>query len=140
QNMANLRARKRCWGVLMAWARRGPSIPACIGSQRIKGFVLSKRALMLTVAAAALLSRPVLGDDFTDIKTKVTQQIKTSTAANGTPGNILIESSGSVVVAVAGPAVENDSANTVTNQGTISNVGISDAIGVRLDATAAGNG
>jgi hypothetical protein len=95
---------------------------------------------MLTVAAAALLSRPVLGDDFTDIKTKVTQQIKTSTADNGAPGNILIESSGSVVVAVAGPAVEVDSANTVTNQGTISNAGTADAIGVRLDATAAGNG
>ncbi|HEX3664059.1 MAG TPA: autotransporter domain-containing protein [Rhizomicrobium sp.] len=101
---------------------------------------MSKRALMLTVAAAALLSRPVLGDDFTDIKTKVTQQIKTSTAANGSPGDILIESNGSVVVTTAGPAVEIDSANTVTNNGTISNIGTTSAIGVQMDATAGGNG
>ncbi|HSC18603.1 MAG TPA: autotransporter outer membrane beta-barrel domain-containing protein [Rhizomicrobium sp.] len=95
---------------------------------------------MLTAAVAALIAHPVFGDDFTDIKTKVTQQVQTSTAANGSPGDILIESAGSVVVTTAGPAVEIDSPNTVTNQGTISNIGTDDAIGVRLDATAAGNG
>ncbi|MBV9062845.1 MAG: autotransporter domain-containing protein [Alphaproteobacteria bacterium] len=101
---------------------------------------MSKRALMLTAATAALLASPAMGDDFTDIKTEVTQQIKTSTAANGSPADILIESTGSVVVAVAGPAVEIDSPNTVTNQGTISNIGTTSAIGVQMDATAAGNG
>jgi hypothetical protein len=101
---------------------------------------LFKRALMLTAAAAALLSGPVLGDDFTDIKTKVTQPVQTSTANNGTPADILIETTGSVVVATAGPAVEIDSPNSVTNQGIISNIGTVSAIGVRLDATAPGNG
>lgn len=95
---------------------------------------------MLTAATAALLSGPVMGQDFTDITTKVTQQIKTSTADNGKPGDILIESAGSVVVTTAGPAVEIDSDNTVTNQGIISNIGTTGAIGVQLDATAAGNG
>ncbi|MFL5236094.1 MAG: autotransporter domain-containing protein [Rhizomicrobium sp.] len=99
-----------------------------------------KRALMLTAAAAALLSGPVLGDNFTDIKTKVTQPVQTSTANNGSPADILIETTGSVVVATAGPAVEIDSPNSVTNQGIISNIGTENAIGVRLDATAAGNG
>ena len=60
---------------------------------------------MLTAATAALLTGPVMAQDFTDITTKVTQQIKTSTADNGSPGDILIESTGSVVVAAAGPAV-----------------------------------
>ncbi|MBV9571031.1 MAG: autotransporter domain-containing protein [Alphaproteobacteria bacterium] len=101
---------------------------------------MSKRVLMLTAATAALLSAPVLGDDFTDIKDQVTQQIKTSTAADGVPADILIESTGSVVVTVAGPAVEIDSNNTVTNQGLISNLNTIGAIGVQLDATAAGNG
>jgi hypothetical protein len=68
----------------------------------MKGFVLSKRALMLTAATAALLAGPVLGDDFTDIKTKVTQAVKTSTADNGSPGDIHIESAGSVVITAAG--------------------------------------
>ena len=68
----------------------------------------------------------------------MTQQIKTSTADNGAPGDILIESSGSVVVATAGPAVEIDSANTVTNQGTISNIGTTGAIGVQMDANGGG--
>src|SRR4051794_24289170 len=95
---------------------------------------------MLTAATAALLSSPLMAQDFTDITTKVTEQIKTSTAADGVPGDILIESTGSVVVAVAGPAVEVDSANSVTNQGLISNLGTNSAIGVQLDATALGNG
>lgn len=95
---------------------------------------------MLTAATAALLARPALGDDFTDITTEVNQQIKTSTAADGVPADILIESTGSVVVTVAGPAVEIDSNNVVTNEGTISNLNTTDAIGVQLDATAAGNG
>ena len=99
-----------------------------------------KRGLMLTAATAALVSGVAYADNFTDITTKVTQQIKTSTAADGSPGDILIESTGSVVVGVAGPAVEIDSANTVTNKGNISNTATTSAIGVQLDATAAGNG
>jgi hypothetical protein len=95
---------------------------------------------MLTAAVTALLSGPAMAQDFTDITTKVTQQIKTSTADNGSPGDILIESTGSVVVATAGPAVEIDSANSLTNQGTISNIGTTDAIGIQLDATPTGNG
>ncbi|HEY1962416.1 MAG TPA: autotransporter domain-containing protein [Rhizomicrobium sp.] len=101
---------------------------------------MSKRALLLTAATAALLTGPVLGDDFTDIKTKVTQAVKTSTAANGSPGNIHIESAGSVVIGAAGPAVEIDSPNTVFNEGTISNTDTDAAVGVQLDATPAGNG
>jgi hypothetical protein len=95
---------------------------------------------MLTVATAALISGASYADDFSDITTKVTQQIKTSTAKDGSPSDIVIESAGSVVVTVAGPAVEIDSPNVVTNKGTISNLDTANAIGVQLDATAAGNG
>src|SRR5690348_3403467 len=95
---------------------------------------------MLTVAAAAVLSRPALGDDFTDIKNKVTKLVKTSTAKNGSPGDVHIESGGSVVISAAGPAVEIDSPNTVLNEGTISNTDTDNAVGVQLDATPAGNG
>src|SRR4051794_39835591 len=100
--MANLRARGRCWGVPQG---SGLGIPFFFVHRWLtiatKGFVLSKRVLMLTAATAALLSSPVMAQDFTDITTKVTEQIKTSTAADGVPGDILIESTGSVVVAVA---------------------------------------
>jgi hypothetical protein len=101
---------------------------------------LLKRALLLTAATAALIGGPSLADDFSDITTKVTQQLKTSTANDGAPSDIVIETSGSVVVGVAGPAVEIDSPNMVTNNGTISNLDIASAIGVQLDATATGNG
>lgn len=101
---------------------------------------MTKRALMLTAATMALLSGPAMAQDFSDITTEVDQQLMTSTANNGAPSDILIESSGSVVVTVAAPAIEIDSANSVTNQGKITNLDTDGAIGVQLDATAAGNG
>ncbi|HEY8698171.1 MAG TPA: autotransporter outer membrane beta-barrel domain-containing protein [Rhizomicrobium sp.] len=101
---------------------------------------MTKRALMLTAATVALLSGPATAQDFSDITTEVDQQLLTSTAKDGAPSDILIESSGSVVVTVAGPAIEIDSPNSVTNKGKITNLDTDFAIGVELDATAAGNG
>lgn len=98
-----------------------------------------KRALMLTAATAALLAAPALADEL-DITNEVTTPLKTSTALNGGPADIVIETSGSVVVTTGGPAIEIDSPNFVSNSGTISNKNTDLAVGVQLDATASGNG
>jgi hypothetical protein len=85
----------------------------------------------------ALLSGPALAadTDYSDITTKVTTNIKTSTAsATGTPSDILIDTNGSVVVTSTTAAVEVDSSNIVTNKGTISNKNTTSAIGVQLDS------
>ncbi len=93
-----------------------------------------KRALLLTAATMALLSAPAFAaDNNSDITTKVTTNLKTSTANAGAASNILIESNGSVVVTSATPAIEIDSSNVVTQKGLISNKDTTSAIGVQLD-------
>jgi hypothetical protein len=115
-------------------------------------FDVNKRALMLTVAAAALVGTPayaatVTGCDssnttnYTDITTKVTVPLCTSLANKGASGNILIDTNGSVVVsgpssstATVVPAVTINSSNIVTNKGTIQFTGVTSAIGVQLNS------
>ena len=109
-----------------------------------------KRALMLTVAAAALAGAPahaatITGcdstntTDYTDITTKVTVPVCTAEANKGAPGNIVIETNGSVVAAgptgsnTLVPAATIDSNNIITNKGTIQFTGVTNAIGVQLD-------
>lgn len=104
---------------------------------------MNKHALMLSAAAVALMASPALAADNSHITTKVTTQLKTSTANNGAPSDILIDTGGSVVVTTAGPAIEIDSNNSVNNSvvgALISNLGTDKAIGIQLDATAAGTG
>lgn len=89
---------------------------------------MNKRALMLSAATVALLTVQALAD--TDIKTKLTTPINTQK-----DGNITIESDGSVVITTSPPtvaAVTIDSDATVTNSGTISYKGVTDATGVEL--------
>ncbi len=116
---------------------------------------MKKHALMLTAATVALIAGQASATDYSTITTKVTTQIKTSTAsATGTASNITIGTTttsgstttttpGSVVVTTAGPAIEIDSNNFVNSTlaaNVISNNGIAGAEGVRFDALPGGNG
>ncbi|HEX3674708.1 MAG TPA: autotransporter outer membrane beta-barrel domain-containing protein [Rhizomicrobium sp.] len=89
----------------------------------------------MTAATMALLSGPAFSadTDYSDITTKVTTNLKTSTAKSGAPSDILIETDGSVVVNSVTPIIEVDSSNIVTNKGNISNTGTTGAVGVQLD-------
>lgn len=101
-----------------------------------------RRALLLTAATVALMTGPAFAadPDNTDITTKVTTPVATSTADAGAPHDILIETNGSVVVsgpsggAPVVPAATIDSNNIITNKGTIQFTNVAGAIGVQLDA------
>lgn len=118
-------------------------------------FALHKRALLLTAATVALLSGQGIAatsttptnvclkntDDLTDITKHVGDTVCTSTANKGAPGDIVIETNGTIAIAqVTGanptifPAITIDSDNLVTNKGTINFIGTKNAIGVQLDA------
>lgn len=95
---------------------------------------MNKHALMLTAATVALLAGPAFAA--TTITTKQTTAQKTSTT-----GDLTIDTGGSVVITAASPAVEIDSANSVSLSvvgATISNLNTTNAIGVQLDATTVG--
>ena len=79
-----------------------------------------KSRFLASCAACALLASPALADDLT-ISSKTTSSVDTAAAANSTPGNITITSSGSVEVSRSGPAVLLNSNNFISNSGTISN-------------------
>lgn len=74
---------------------------------------------------------PAFADDLT-VSTKTTSPVTTSTAANGTPGNITIGSTGSVEITTAEAAVTLNSSNTVTNNGNITNTTPSGGTGVHI--------
>ncbi|HKU65707.1 MAG TPA: autotransporter domain-containing protein, partial [Rhizomicrobium sp.] len=94
-----------------------------------------KHRLMLSAAAAALLTAAVAAARAdTTITTSTSTELLTSTS-----GNIVIDATGSVKIVKAGiAAVTLNSANTVTNNGTISNAGTDSGVGVIID-TSAGN-
>jgi hypothetical protein len=98
---------------------------------------LNKRALLLSAAAAALLSSPALAlDTITTVQTTV---VKTSTAGTGsTPDNVQINAGGGINVKGATPLITIDSSNTVVNAGTLSDTATSGAVGVVIDATSGG--
>jgi hypothetical protein len=115
-------------------------------------FDVNKRALMLTVATAALVGTPayaatVTGCDsnntvnYTDIATKVTVPLCTSFANKGAAGNIIVDVDGSVEVSgptgsttTVTPAVTINSNNIVTNKTQIQFTNVTSAIGVQLDS------
>lgn len=89
---------------------------------------MNKRALMLTAAAAALLSGQVMAD--TDITTKLTSPQNTAS-----DGNITIESDGSIVITTSPPtaaAVTINSNDVVNNEGLISYKGVASAVGIQM--------
>jgi autotransporter-like protein len=89
-----------------------------------------KRSAFLTAAMAAALVRPAMADDLT-ISSATTASVSTSTAANGTPGNITIAPGGSIA-SVGNVAVTLDSNNSVVNNGLITNTGSLTSVGVNI--------
>jgi hypothetical protein len=90
-----------------------------------------------------LLAGAALADDFTT-DDDLTAPIETIDPAGngGTPGNIIIEGTGSVIIETEPPgtaAVTINSDNTVTNNGTISNTAETGAIGVHILGGFTGN-
>lgn len=89
---------------------------------------MTKRALMLSAAVAALLAGPAMADK--TINTQVT-----TTQDTATDGNITIDSSGAVEITTnppSGAAVTINSDNIVTNDGLITYKGVTGATGVEL--------
>ncbi|OYQ24043.1 hypothetical protein CHU93_16595 [Sandarakinorhabdus cyanobacteriorum] len=74
------------------------------------------------------------------ISANQTTPISTATASNGQPADVTVNTGISVTVA-DGTAATINSANSITNNGTISNSGSTGVVGVRIntDATTAGN-
>src|SRR6185312_5640731 len=104
---------------------------------KCKGLVLKKQVLLLSVAVAALAASPAFADDWTDITTALNVPINTAAADNGAPGDIHIESTGSVNVAIAGAAVTINSDNSfLADAGSlVANKGTADAVGILVDLT-----
>ncbi len=81
--------------------------------------------------AGVLLSSAAAADNLT-ISSKTTSSVATAAAANNSPGDITINSGGSVEVSRSGYAILLNSNNAVSNAGTISNGGGAGAIGVEI--------
>ncbi|HKD46703.1 MAG TPA: hypothetical protein VKB67_03395, partial [Rhizomicrobium sp.] len=91
-----------------------------------------KHRLMLSAATAALLAAPLTFAAHAD--TTITSNTK-SALSTSSAGNITIQAGGGVSIKAAGPAVTINSNNFVENQGGISNVNTSSAIGVEVNTT-----
>ncbi len=90
---------------------------------------------MLSAATAALLAAPLMLAARAD--TTLTNNTKTALDTT-TAGNITIQAGGGVEIKAASPAVIIDSNNFLLNQGSISNLNTSNAIGVEVN-TSSGN-
>jgi hypothetical protein len=97
-----------------------------------------RNRVFLSGAISVGIAVPALADDLT-ISTSTTSPIATLTAANGTPGNVTITTSGSVAIGASGAAVTLNSNNSVLNNGTISNSAAASAIGVQITGGNAGS-
>jgi len=91
----------------------------------MKRFFVSAAVLPLLYATAA-------GAE-TKITTATTAPVRTSTAANGQPDSVTIDTSGSIAPTVAGAAVTADSSHAVTNNGAINFNNVSGATGVLVN-------
>lgn len=90
-----------------------------------------------SVLAVALNIVPAHADPLTISATQTTP-VKTSAAANGTPGDITINSSGGVTPS-SGVAVTVDSNNNVSNAGTITITGADNSAGIQAASGVSGN-
>jgi uncharacterized protein with beta-barrel porin domain len=95
-------------------------------------------ACRLALLAGAVSSGAALAQSVT-ISANQTTPIVTGTASNGQPADVTVNSGISVTVA-DGTAATINSPNSITNAGTISNSGSSNAVGVRIDTGATGSG
>jgi len=96
--------------------------------------------LLASASALALgcYCAPAMADPLT-VSSAQTTPVRTSAAANGTSGDITITSAGSIAPTAAGAAVTIDSANSVTNQGSITFSGVDNATGIVANAGVTGN-
>ncbi len=90
---------------------------------------------MLSAAAAALLSTPAMALD--EIKTVINTPVKTSTATNGGPDDITIDSGGGISLktdsATPAPLITIDSSNNVNNGGALSAINVGNATAVEVN-------
>ena len=102
----------------------------------LRGTRVRRSALFLGVAFATLAGA-ASADDL-NVTVERTTTVTTSSAANGTPGNVTISPSVAVNVSTTGAAVTIDSANTVTNSGVILNRIGTGGTGVHVLSNSAG--
>src|SRR4051812_34399716 len=95
-------------------------------------FVMQRKVLVATVAAAPLIAMAFAASAETTVSTARTTPIATSTATGTGPDDIRITADGSIKPTAAGPIVTLDSNNKVTNLGTIGTTGVNDGVGVLI--------
>lgn len=105
---------------------------------------MSKHILSLSVAMAALAAPAALAEtspDWRDITTEITVPVDTAHATpgdpEGTPGDILLDTGGSIVVTTGGAAltINSDNAFKAVTGTTISNKNTANAVGILVDLT-----
>ncbi|HWA02965.1 MAG TPA: autotransporter domain-containing protein [Rhizomicrobium sp.] len=98
---------------------------------------MKKQFLVLTVAMAALAANPAKADDWTDITTALSTPVNTAEADNGAPGDIKLDTGGSITVQIGGPIVTINSNNSYFQvAGTnITDKNNSNAVGILVDLT-----
>jgi hypothetical protein len=87
-----------------------------------KGFDLKKPVLMLSAAVIVLGAAPALADDWTDITTGVTVPVDTAHAANGLPGDIKIDTGGSINFSKSGTFTTPQAAVTINSNNSFNQV------------------
>ncbi|MCK5910251.1 MAG: autotransporter domain-containing protein [Caulobacter sp.] len=95
-------------------------------------FVMQRKVLVATVAAAPLLAMAFAASAETSVSTARTTPIATSTATGSAADDIKITSDGSIKPTAAGAIVTIDSNNKVTNSGTLSTNNVNDSVGVLI--------
>ncbi|WP_454718171.1 autotransporter outer membrane beta-barrel domain-containing protein [Caulobacter segnis] len=103
-------------------------------------FVMQRKVLVASVAAAPLLAMGFAAMAETSVSTARTTSIATSTATSaGAADDIAITADGSIKPTTTGAIVTIDSNNSVTNKGTLSTTGVSDGVGVLIIGGKTGN-
>ncbi len=98
---------------------------------------MQRKLLAATVAAGPLLAlafaaAPLAALAQTNITTSTTTPLQTSTVATGVPGNVVVETAGSINSTVAGPLITLNSNNTVVTAGSLSTSEVNDSTGVLI--------
>ena len=104
---------------------------------------MQRKLLAATVAAGPILAlafaaAPLAAWAQTDVTTSTTTPLQTATAASGAPGNIVIETAGSISSTAAGPLITLNSNNTVLNAGSLSTSEVNDSTGVLIQGGVTG--
>ena len=110
-------------------------------SMRMRGKPLSKRILMLSTAAAALLSSAALADTTLTSSDQKTDPYTTGTKLSGqtgveSAGNVIIQSGGAINAKAAQGALTIDTSNWLLQQGTLSNKDNDGASAIHVDLSA----